>query len=72
MQINTWNKQTMFQQTKTKHENKKQLLKSLAKRKHYANKQHYIKQQTALSKQALYIALSKQALYTALYTTALK
>ena len=40
------------------------------KKKHYTNKQHWIKQQTALSKQALYTALSKQALYTALYTTA--
>ena len=38
---------------------------------HYANKQHYIQQQTALSKQALYAALIKQALYTALYATAL-
>ena len=32
MQINTWNKQTMCQWTKTKHENKKQLQKSLAKK----------------------------------------
>ena len=33
------------------------------KKKHYTNKQHWLKQQTALS---------KQALYAALYTTALK
>ena len=33
------------------------------RKKHYTNKQHKIKQQTALS---------KQALYTALYTTELK
>ena len=39
---------------------------------YYANKQHWIKRQTALSKQALYTALSKQALCTALYTTVLK
>ena len=30
----------MCQYTKTKHENKKHLMKSLAKKKHYANKQH--------------------------------
>ena len=53
----------MCQQTKTRHENKKHLQKSIAKKKHYTNKQHYIKQQTTLS---------KQALYTALYTTALE
>ena len=32
MQINTWNKQTMCQWTKTKHENKKHLQKSMAKK----------------------------------------
>ena len=41
MQINAWNKQTVsINQDKKKKENKKQLQKSLAKKKHYANKQH--------------------------------
>ena len=39
------------------------LSQKLLKKKHYSNKQNWLKQQTALG---------KQALYTALYTTALK
>ena len=41
----------------------KSILKNQWQKKHYTNKQHYARQQTTLS---------KQALHTALYTTALK
>ena len=55
----------MCQQTKTKHGKKKHFAKINGKKrkKHYSNKQHLKKQQTALN---------MQALYTALYTIALK
>ena len=48
MENHTWSKQTMFQQTKTKHENKKHLQKSIAKKKR--KKRSII--QTALDKAA--------------------
>ena len=50
MQNNAWNKRTMCQYTKTKHENKRHLHKSMAKKKE--KKKEALCKQTTLDKAA--------------------